>query len=186
MSERSDADPSGGQVKSSRHIIFALLTILLCACTTTKSELNEETEDNLQPIQTFSLPASDRFTDEEYVDDEGRRPVNIRILSAPDISARDHPVFELGEKGYDPDKEPIRVQLLNYWDDSGNFLANINFKNTGRQINKNIYIFGYDRLGRLVSTQVNNTFFRAQQNLVRTLRFSKRGRAVRWTILVKN
>ena len=173
-------------MKSSYSIIFALLTILLCACTTTKSELDEETDENLQPIQNFSLPSEDRFTDPESVDDEGRRPVNIRVISAPDISARNRPEFDLGEKGYDPDKEPIKVQLLNYWDDNNNFFANINFKNTGRQINKNIYIFGYDRLGRLVSTQVNNTFFRSQQNLVRTLRFSRRGRAVRWTILVKN
>jgi hypothetical protein len=168
----------------SRRVQFCvILTFLTTACTTSTSS-KEDSVEKLQPVQTFALPSAQSYEVDPF--EESSQPVNIRVISAPDISARRHPVFDLGEKGYDPDKEPIKVQLLNYWDDRSNFFANINFKNTGRQISKNIYIFGYDRLGRLVSTRVNNTFFRTQQNLVRTLRFSKRDRAVRWTVLVKN
>jgi hypothetical protein len=166
--------------------LFLLLSsLVLSACTVTDKASDEDTHKRLQPVQTFSIPTAKSFNEDGDQENE-KRPVEIRVVSAPDISARNHPVFDLGEKGYDPSKEPIKVQLLNYWDDKANFFANINFKNTGRQLNKNIYIFGYDTLGRLVSTSVNNTFFRTQQNIVRTLRFSKRGRAVRWSILVKN
>ena len=110
----------------------------------------------------------------------------IQAVDAPNISALNRPDYDLAEKGYDPDKEPIKVELLNTWDDNGRYYANVRFHNPGRQILKTIFIFGYDRLGRLVTTRSDQTFFRAKANIVRTLNFKKSDRAVRWTVLVKN
>lgn len=179
------------QLPANRHrqlISYLILSLTLCthlcACSSTESTDQPEEGEKRMHAKAFTIPTA--APEDPNEDSWGSDELRIRILNAPDISARNRPSFDLSEKGYDPAKEPIKVQLLNYWDDGSNYFANINFKNTGRQLNKNIYIFGYDRLGRLVSTQVNNTFFRTQQNLVRTLRFSKRGQAVRWTILVKN
>jgi len=112
--------------------------------------------------------------------------IPIRVIGAPDIGARRRVDLIPTEPGYNPDKEPIKVQLLNYWEDGANYQLNVNFKNTGNQILKTIFIFGYDRLGRLVTTQASQTFFRAKTNVVRTFRFSRRGRAVRWSLVVKS
>lgn len=169
--------------------IVVLATLLFSACTTVTTEDGQpKTVSKLQPVQQFALPTAHAYVEDMEANSrrESEPNIELKVVAAPDISARNHPRIDLSEKGYDPAKEPIKVQLLNFWDDTRTYYANLNYKNTGPQVTKNIYIFGYDRLGRLVSTTVRNTFFRKQQNLVRTERFAKGGQAVRWTILVKN
>lgn len=160
---------------------MCVLGLAACQSPQPVEEESGAVQGELRPV-SFSIPTEESIA--EFQDEE--EPLDIQINSAPDISARNHKLIDIAETGYDPKKEPIRVQLLNYWDDNGSYFANINFRNTGAQILKTVFVFGYDRLGRLVSTQANQTFFREKANIVRTLRFGKRDRAVRWTVVVKN
>ena len=132
--------------------------------------------------QRFELPALRPVAGEA----EAARPLELRVVGAADISARNRPDFTLSDNGRDPSKEQIQVELLNYWDSRDRYFVNLNFKNPGKQVFKTIFVFGYDKLGRLVSTRGDQTFFREKSNLVRTLSFRKSEPAVRWTVRVKS
>lgn len=155
---------------------------LLGACSSTPND--PESEDAGEPQRKLSIPSAERYV--ESPGDEAERPIQIQVLRAADVGAKDRVDVDLSDQGYDPEKEPVKVELINVWDDASRLYANVNYKNTGGACFKSIYILGYDRLGRLISTNVRQIFFQPKQNFVATESFAKDGLAVRWTLLVKD